>query len=222
MVIGGSLHHDPCYRGIDGNRALHLAFCLQPLNLLIRDIPQPQPLPRRSDEVFRALGRGCDRARPQKLSRPQRKQKILLGGHQVRAVDREKRIARTNGLPDGIGEDLFDVTGDLAMDMRQPGFVVAHLSNDTDVLRERSHLGRDGAHPYKLLLLRRHEDRVVLRSRPWERSAGSTLGAAPAGACAHCRFVPRLAPDRGEVGKYRDSNYEKTQQRHLSNAIPVH
>ena len=67
-----------------------------------------------------------------------------------------------NRFPDRVGEDLLDVTGDLAVDVGQAGFVIAHLPDNSDVLRKCSHLRRDRTHPDKLLLLRWHKDRIVL------------------------------------------------------------
>ncbi len=127
---------------------------LQPGDLSLRNLPLLQPL---SGSIQQRLGF----VRPASGSAwgdlPQEfpdNQVVLLGRHQLRAVDGEERLALSQNLVRLVGVYLPDPAGEANLDVGKPGFVRFDVSDSADLVLDLPILHDAGLHPNALHPLR--------------------------------------------------------------------
>jgi len=81
-------------------------------------------------------------------------QVFALSGHEVRAVNREQRLALLNVLIRRVGEYLLNPPGKSHLDVGQLRFIYGDIAGDADFIGNRFDLGHAGAHADLLKPLR--------------------------------------------------------------------
>ena len=121
---------------------LHVARSLNLIDLLFGNIPELQPSPGRGHEIRGAFARVGIAARGQLLVGFQCRDVLALRRQEVRAVERQERLALLDALPGDRDEEFVDPAVDLHGDVVQPGFVGHDARRGVNFAREQTLLHR--------------------------------------------------------------------------------
>ena len=143
-----------------------LPALFQPGDLAVGDLPPLQPLGCGIQQRLGSVGSGSASRGGFRQELPSH-QVVLLGRHQLRAIDDQERLALSHLFVCCVGVYLLNPAGEADLHVGKPRFVGLDVSDGADLVADRPKLYDAGLYPYALhpLWTKRDRRQVWFRSR---------------------------------------------------------